>query len=82
MNCTKIGLGIAAWFLGILVPVMHHILLHWPIAGNQTDNIVTRSQSIFKYLPWMDSVYLYAMAVVGLLLILSGFKADKTPKPS
>ena len=82
MDCKKIGYGVWTWFLGILVPVMHHILLHWPLAHNQTDNIIQRSQSIFKFLPWIDSVYLYAMAVVGLLLILSGFKTDKTPKSS
>lgn len=78
MNTTKIGLGIAAWFLGILVPVMHHALLHWPIGAVSTNNIITRSQSLFRSLPWIDWVYLAAMATVGLILVISGIKSDDT----
>ena len=78
MDTTRIAWGIVAWFLGILVPVMHHVLLHWPLAAQQTNNIVTRSQSLFKYLPWIDWIYLAAMAFVGLILVVSGTKqADR-----
>jgi hypothetical protein len=76
MNSTRIGLGIAAWFLGILVPVMHHILLHWPLAAQSTNNIISRSQYLFRFLPWIDWVYLAAMAVVGLILVVSGMKSS------
>ena len=76
MNTTRIGLGIAAWFLGILVPVMHHVLLHWPLAAESTNNIITRSQQLFRFLPWIDWIYLVAMAVVGLILVVSGIKSS------
>ena len=75
MDTNRMAWGIIAWFLGILVPVMHHVLLHWPLAALPTNNIITRSQSLFQYLPWIDWVYLLAMAVVGLILIVSGIKA-------
>ena len=78
MNTTRIAWGIVAWFLGILVPVMHHVLLHWPLAVQQTNNIVTRSQSLFRFLPCIDWVYLAAMAVIGLILVVSGIRSKQT----
>jgi len=80
MNCTRIGLGIAAWFLGILIPVMHHLLVHWPLADQQTNNIITRSQHVFKFLPWIDWVYLASMAIVGAVLIVSGIRTEGNAK--
>ena len=78
MNTARICLGIMAWFLGIIVPVMHHVLLHWPLASQQTSNYVTRSQHLFKSLPAVDWVYLGAMAVVGLVLVVSGMRDQET----
>ena len=72
MNNTRVGLGLAAWTLGILVPVMHHVLLHWPIAQHPTPNVVTRIEGVFRSLPWIDWAFLIAMAVVGAMLIVSG----------
>ncbi len=72
MNTKQVSLGITAWFLGILVPVMHHVLLHWPLADQQINNVVTRAQTLYESLPWIDWVYLFAMAIVGLILIVSG----------
>lgn len=77
MNTTRVGVGIAAWFLGILVPVMHHVMLHWPVATQPTNNVVRRSQAVFECLPWIDWVYLAAMAIVGLKLVVSGFKSKE-----
>jgi len=74
MDTKRITLGIVAWTLGIIVPVMHHILLHWPLAAERTSNIITRSQSIFRHLPWIDWAYFVAMTLVGLVLIITGFK--------
>jgi len=74
MCINWIKLGIATWFLGIFVPVMHHILLHWPLAAERTNNIITRSDSLFRNLPWIDWVYLVAMTLVGLVLVISGLK--------
>ena len=76
MNMKRISLGILAWFLGIIVPVMHHTLLHWPLAVHPTSNIVTRSKSLFQSLPWIDWVYLAAMAIVGAVLIIFGIKSN------
>ena len=74
MNYPQMGLGIAAWFLGILIPVMHHVLLHWPLASQQTNNIITRSRHLFGALPWIDWIYLTAMRAVGAVLIVSGMR--------
>jgi hypothetical protein len=78
MNTNRIAWGMLAWFLGIIVPVMHHVLLHWPLASQHTSNVVTRSQLLFESLPWIDWVYLAAMASVGLMLVVSGISSKKT----
>ena len=72
MNERRIGLGIAAWFLGIIVPIYHHIGLHAAIAHESTNNIVTRMESVFRFLPWIDWLYLALMFALGTILIVSG----------
>lgn len=76
MNHTRIGLGLAAWFLGMLIPFLHHTLLFIAVSDQPTSNVVRTSQSMFKALPWIDWVYLLAMAIVGLILIYSGMKRN------
>ncbi|MCC6580385.1 MAG: hypothetical protein IT440_08070 [Phycisphaeraceae bacterium] len=78
MNHQRIGLGLASLFLGIVVPVCHHIAIHAAIAGEQTNNIVTRMQSIFRFLPWIDWGYLVVMTIVGVILVASGMLAHST----
>ncbi len=77
MDTVKISLGVKFWFFFFFFPVLHHILLHWPIAMQDTSNVVRRSNSLFKFLPWIDWVYLIAMTIVGLILILSGIKTKE-----
>lgn len=77
MDCGRIGLGIAAWFLGIVVPVMHHVLLHWPLADQWTDNAISRSEHVFRSLPRVDWVYFIAMAATGAILVASGLRGEK-----
>ena len=80
MNTNRIAWGIIAWFLGIIVPVMHHVLLHWPLAGqdNSVSIRVIQSRQLFAALPWVDWVYLAAMALVGLVLVVSGISSKQT----
>ena len=80
MNITRIALGMIAWFLGIIVPVMHHVLLHWPLAAHEDLVSITilRSKALFGSLPWIEWGYLAAMAVVGLILIVSGISSKQT----
>lgn len=73
MNEKRIGLGIVACTLGALLPVYHHIALHAAIAHENTSNAITRMQSVWNYLPWVDWIFLTLMWIVGLALILSGF---------
>ena len=72
MNEKRIAIGLAAWFLGIIVPVYHHVGLHAALVNDQTNNIVTRMNSVFEYLPWIDWVYLALMFGVGAVLVISG----------
>lgn len=72
MNDRRIALGLAAWFLGIIVPVYHHVALHAAIAHEPTNNIITRIQNVFEFLPWVDWAYLTLMAATGALLVASG----------
>jgi hypothetical protein len=76
VNHTRIAIGLAAWFLGIIVPVYHHVALHAVVTSQSTSNIITRMQSVFRHLPWIDWVYLGAMTLVGLILVISGLKAQ------
>jgi hypothetical protein len=63
----------AAWFLGIIVPVYHHVGLHAALVNQSTNNIVERIHWVFDSLPWIDWVYLALMFALGGILILSGF---------
>ena len=65
-------MGIAALFLGIIIPVLHHVLLHLPLASQQTNNIATRMHGIYHGIHWTEWVYLAVMGVTGVGLILSG----------
>ncbi|MHC4648812.1 MAG: hypothetical protein ACYTBJ_25425, partial [Planctomycetota bacterium] len=75
MDLRKIALGLAAWFLGIIVPVLHHTMVVSAVMKqpNQSPNFVHR---LFETLPWIDYAYLLAMGIVGVVLILSGMKSS------
>ena len=73
MNEKRIAIGIVACFLGIIVPVHHHIALHAAIAHERTNNNITRMQSVWDFLPWTDWAYCALMWIVGIALLLSGF---------
>jgi hypothetical protein len=73
MDIRRIMLGLAAWFLGIIVPVLHHAILVAAALRRErvSTGIITE---YFERLPWIDYVYLLAMAVVGAILIITGMK--------
>ena len=75
MDLKRIALGVAAWFLGIIVPVSHHIMVVNAVMKQpkQSPNLVHR---LFETLPWIDYVYLLAMGIVGVVLIVSGVKGS------
>ena len=68
MSNTRAALGILAWFLGILVPVAHHCVLCLSLASSETNLSVFEAQRLFGALPWVDWVYMTAMAAVGAIL--------------
>lgn len=81
MNDKRIAIGLAAWFLGVIVPVGHHVALHAAIAHERTNNDITRMRSVWNVLPWVDWAYLSLMVLVGAILVYSGLTAGRTPKP-
>jgi hypothetical protein len=72
MNEKRIALGLAAWFLGIIVPVYHHVTLYAAMANRPSNNVIIDIQLVFNYLPWIDWLYLVLMLLVGAILIVSG----------
>ena len=77
MDLKRIMLGLAAWFLGIIVPVLHHTILATVAlrTGKVSTRIIHRG---LETLPLMDCAYLLAMATVGAILIATGMR--KLPK--
>lgn len=73
MDLKRITLGLAAWFLGIIVPVCHHVILAIAVMrrDKESTNMIYR---LFEGLPWIDFVYLLAMGIVGAILIATGMR--------
>ena len=80
MKVKRILIGTIIWALGILVPVLQHIML---MRVAVTEEGYTYSfRNMVKYffdLPWIVWPYLIAMWLVGTILVISGLRA-KTPQ--
>ena len=79
MDVKKIFVGAIIWSLGLFVPALHHGLLS--IAASHCTTATYSYHSLvrhFSHLPWVDGVYLVVMWLVGLVLLISGFR----PEPS
>ncbi len=75
MNEKKILTGAIIWFMGLLLPVMHHTLIVY--AAIQETGYTYSYHNMMRYffsIPWIELCYLAAMALVGLCVIMSGFK--------
>jgi uncharacterized protein (DUF58 family) len=72
MNDKRILLGVITTFLGIIVPVVHHVLLYNAMAGRPSSNYISDMRSVFASLPWIDWAYLAFMLAVGVTLVVSG----------
>ena len=75
MDVKKILTGAVIWSLGLFVPVLHHGLLS--ITAIHSRSHAYDYHSLVKYfsdLPWVDGVYLVIMWLVGLVLLISGFR--------
>jgi hypothetical protein len=75
MDVKKILIGAIIWSLGLFVPALHHGLLS--IAAIHSRHQAYNYHSLVKYfsdLPWVDGVYLVIMWLVGLVLLISGFR--------
>jgi len=75
MDVKKIFVGAIIWSLGLFVPALHHGLLS--IAASHCKTATYQYSSLAKHffdLPWVDGVYLVIMWLVGIALVISGFK--------
>ena len=75
MDLKRIGLGVAVWTVGLLVPTAAHIMLI--NAAIQESGHNYSYHSMVKYfwdIPALFWVYLVLMTVVGGVLVLSGMK--------
>jgi hypothetical protein len=77
MDVKKILAGAIIWSLGLFVPALHHGLLS--IAASHSESYAYSYHSLVKYfsdLPWVDGVFLVVMWLVGLALVVSGFRPE------
>ncbi len=72
MNERRIGIGLVACFLGVMVPVCHHIVLYANMPHPPGSDNILDMRLVFESLPWIDWLYLVLMFVVGAILIISG----------
>jgi hypothetical protein len=80
LHNRRILIGLLAWFLGIIVPVYHHIALHAAIASQPSSNDITRMRWVWEFIPVIDWIYLGMMWLVGLILVISGLRAGSVPR--
>jgi hypothetical protein len=80
MDVKKIFVGAVIWSLGLFVPALHHGLLSIAAAHSTpvgTYNYYSLTINFFD-LPWIDVVFFVVMWLVGMVLLISGFR----PQPS
>lgn len=77
MNNRRIFIGLIAWFLGIIVPVYHHVALHAAIASQPSSNDIERMRWVWEFIPAIDWIYLAMMWLVGFILVISGLLAGR-----
>jgi len=79
MKVKRILIGTIIWTLGVLLPVLQHIML---IKAAATEEGYSYSYSnMVKYffdLPWLIWVYLIAMWLVGTILVITGLIAKSS----
>jgi uncharacterized membrane protein len=80
LNNRRIFIGLIAWFLGIVVPVYHHVALHAAIAGQPFNNDILRMRWVWEFIPTIEWIYLAMMWMVGFILVISGVRAGVTPR--
>jgi hypothetical protein len=76
MKVKRILIGTIIWTLGILLPVLQHIMLMR--VAIMEEHFTYRFSSMVKYffdLPWILWPYLIAMWLVGTILVISGLRA-------
>jgi hypothetical protein len=75
MNEKRVFYGILTWFLGLLLPVLHHtLLMHAAVQSSSYSYSYANMCKYFFDLPWLHWLYMVGMIVVGLSLILSGMR--------
>lgn len=77
MDTKKILNGTLIWTVGIIVPMLYHVILMH--AAVQQDGYTYSYNSMIKFfkLPWIFWLYLTAMAATGTSLVVSGIKPNK-----
>ena len=81
MDVRKILIGAIIWSLGLFVPALHHGML--AMAAIHSRNHLYNYHNLAKYffdLPWVDGVFLVVMWLVGIVLVISGFKAKSADR--
>jgi uncharacterized membrane protein len=81
MKVKRILVGTIIWSLGILLPMIQHIMLMQ--AAVSEEGYSYSYSNMVKYffgLPWIIWVYLIAMWLVGTILVISGLRAKPSEK--
>ncbi len=71
MSSKNIFHGAIIWFLGLLVPVAHHVGLMLAVMQEEGTRYSYHNMAkYFFHLPWVDWVYLLAMVAAGLIIMI------------
>ena len=81
MKVKRILIGTIIWTLGILIPVLQHIMLMQVAVTEHGYSYSYRNMAKYFFdLPWIIWPYLVAMWLVGTILIITGLREKPSEK--
>ncbi len=78
MDSRAILSAAVIWFLGVLIPVLHHSLLMLAAVQEETYSYsFLNMMRDFRHLPWLIWLYVAGMFLLGLWLVLRSARGGK-----
>ena len=78
MDSRAVMSAAVIWFLGVLIPVLHHSLLMLAAVQEESHSYSFASMiTLFWHLPWLIWAYVLGMFLLGLWLVVRGLRPGK-----